>query len=111
MVEAEVSIWMASPTRWVHMTKVIRFQVLPRVGEFLKLQNQELGDYFGWEVTSIVHREPLGIEIATELLDDIEGRGFSFESEAEFDEYLEAYGREGWKAPSGVTPNQRVLQQ
>ncbi len=105
MVEAEVSIWIASKTRWVHLSKPIQFQALPRVGEYLKLKNDRLADYFAWKVTEITHREPMKIEVSTELLDNIENRMYSFEDEEEFDEYYDAYVQAGWTAPQGVSAN------
>ena len=80
---------------------------VPRVGEFLKFQNEEVGDYFAWEVTEVTYRESGTIEVWTELLDNIDDRGYSFEEEAEFDEYYESYLAEGWQSERGVGPNNR----
>lgn len=43
----------------------------------------------------------------TDVLDDDEGRMFSFDDEPELDEYVESYLREGWTCPHGVKPNTR----
>ena len=108
-VEVQVSIWLASPTRRVHLQKLLQLQALPRVGEFLKLRNGKIGDYFPWRVTDITHREGGTIQLSTELLNDDDGRGYSFASEAEFDEYYESYLREGWTSQRGVGRNTRLL--
>lgn len=107
-MECSVSIWLASRTRWVHLIKSVAFGSRPRVGEYLKLRNARFGDYFPWRVTEVTHREGGALEVWTELLDDVGGRGYSFEAEDEFDAYLEAYRAEGWVTPHGVTANRRV---
>ncbi len=108
-VDVRVSIWVASPTRWAHLEKVIAMSVVPRVGEFLKLRNRELGDYFPWKVTEITHREGGAIELSTELLDNIDGRWYSFESESELDECFQSYLGEGWTSERGIVRNTRLL--
>ena len=57
----------------------------------------------------ITHREGGAIELWTELLDDVDGRGYSFESEPDFDECFESYLEEGWTSERGVGRNSRVL--
>ena len=104
-VDIEFSIWLASKTKWVHLTKTISMVVVPRVGEYVKFQNEQMGDYFGWKVSQITYRESGSIEVWTELLDDIDGRRYSFEEEKEFDEYFESYLAEGWRCQRGVGPN------
>lgn len=81
--------------------------VLPRVGEFVKFRNETMGDYFAFEVTSITYRESGVIEVWTDLLDNIDGRMYSFEEEEEFDKYLASYLAEGWRCEKGVGPNTR----
>jgi hypothetical protein len=104
----ELSIWLASKTRWAHLTKVIDMPVVPRVGEFLKFRNAVVGDYFGFQVSEVTYREGGNIEVWTELLDNIDDRMYSFEEEAEFDEYFHSYLAEGWQCPRGVGPNRRI---
>ena len=106
-VDVEFSIWLASKTRWVHLTKAITLPTVPRVGEFMKFRNEKLGDYFAWEIREVTYREQGEIEVWTELLDDVDGRGYSFEEENEFDEYHESYLAEGWRSPHSVKPNTR----
>jgi hypothetical protein len=109
LVNVEFSIWMATKTRWAHLTKVIPMPVVPRVGEFMKFRNAEHGDYFAWRVTQVTYRErddAIAVEIHTELLDDVDQRGYSFEAEADFDEYMNSYVREGWTS-QGIRPNRR----
>ncbi|WP_372836257.1 hypothetical protein [Pontibacterium sp.] len=105
MIEMEFSIWLASKTRWVHLTKAISLPVVPRVGEHIKFKSKELGDYYPWKVTQVTYRESGVIEVWTELLEDINGRGYSFEEEDDFDEYHNAYIEEGWQAPHGIKRN------
>ena len=106
-MQIEFSIWLASKTRWAHLNKTISMLSVPRVGEFMKFKNEEMGDYFAWEITSVTYREPDKIEVWTELLDNIDDRGYSFETEEEFDEYFESYLAEGWLCERGVGPNKR----
>jgi hypothetical protein len=101
----EFSIWLASKTRWAHLTKAIQMQTVPRVGEFMKFQNTQLGDYFAWEVRQVTYRETGEVEVWTELLNNIEDRGYSFDTEEEFDEYVQAYLAEGWQCARGIQPN------
>ena len=108
MIEADFSIWIASKTRWAHLTKRIPMPVLPRVGEFVKFRNEQLGGYFPWRVSEVTYREGGEIAVATELLDDIDGRGYSFETEEEFDEYLGSYLAEGWVCERGPRANHRT---
>ena len=107
MVDLSVSIYLASKTRWVHLQKTIRLHAVPRVGEWLKLSNDEMGEYFGWRVEEVTYRESGQIEIRTGLLDDVDGRGYSFESESELDEYSDSYRACGWTSPHGIKPNTR----
>ena len=39
MITIEFSIWLASKSRWAHLTKMIGMPVVPRVGEFVKFSN------------------------------------------------------------------------
>ncbi len=101
----EFSIWLASLTRWAHLTKIVSLPAVPRIGEFVKFQNATEGDYFAWKVTQVTYHEVGSIEVWTELLNNIEQRGFSFEDEAEFDEYMRSYLAEGWVCDRGIRPN------
>jgi hypothetical protein len=89
------------------MVKVLRLLAVPRVGEWIKFRNAVLGDYFAWRVSEVTYRESGQVEVDTELLDDVGGRGYSFDQEAEFDECYGSYVREGWTSPGGIKPNTR----
>ena len=102
------SIWIASRTRWTHLTKTIDMRAIPRVGEFVKFTLEGNDDYVPWKVSEITYRESGSIEISTELLDDVDGRGFSFCDEEEFDDALAEFQGSGWNCPHGVKPNTRV---
>lgn len=86
-------------------------ETIPRVGEFVKFTLQGEDDYVPWKISEITYREAGSIEIWTELLDDVDGRGYSFEDEEEFNEALAMYLASGWDCPRGVRPNKRVKQQ
>jgi hypothetical protein len=103
MFDLEFSIWIASKTRRSHLTKTIKMQAMPRVGEWIKLKNDVVGDYFAWKITEITHRECGHTEVSTELLNNTDGRGYSFENEDEFDEYFQSYISEGWACELGVS--------
>lgn len=106
-IEIEFSIWLASKTRWAHLTKSVSMLALPRVGEFVKFCNREQGDYFAWRISQITHRESGAIEVWTELLNDVDQRGYSFDTEEEFDAYYQSYLAEGWRCERGIRPNKR----
>jgi hypothetical protein len=106
-VHVEFSIWLASKTRWAHLTKAIPMPTVPRIGEFVKFRNEKMGDYFAWQVTQVTFTESGTIEVWTELLDNIDDRGYSFETEQEFDEYFQAYLSEGWQCHQGIGPNRK----
>ena len=109
MHDVEFSIYIASPTRWAHLVKTIAMSVVPRVGDFVKFVNDEAGDYFSFRVAQVTFRETGQIEVMMELLDDVDGRGFSFEDEDELDELVESYLLEGWVCPRGIGPNKHAL--
>jgi hypothetical protein len=102
------SIYLASKTRWAHLSKIVDLLAIPRVGEYVKFSNTELGDYFPWRVVEVTHREDAEVEIQTDLLNDVDGRGYSFEEESEFEEYFESYVKAGWSCSRGPQPNRRV---
>lgn len=64
-----------------------------------------MGDYFPWEVSDITYRESGAIEVRTELIDNIDDRGYSFDTEEEFDEYYQSYLAEGWLADGEISDN------
>ncbi len=101
----QFSIWIATKTRWTHLTKVIDMPVVPRVGEFMKFRNGKVGDYFAFRVSQVTYRESGEVDVWTELLDNVNDRMYSFEDEAEFDDYHHSYLEEGWQCPRGVGPN------
>ena len=83
-------------------------RAIPRIGEFVKFTNNKQGDYFSWKVTEITYRESGDIDIRTELLDNVDNRGYSFETEDEFDAYYQSYLHEGWQSKEGIVENMRV---
>jgi len=111
MIPIQFNIWLASKTRWAHLAKTISLPAVPRVGEFLKFRNAQQGDYFAWQVSEVTYRETGTIEISTKPLNDADERGYSFEDEAEFDEYFRSYIDEGWQCERGIGPNRRIAAQ
>ncbi len=110
MFDISIHIYLASPTRWIHLTRQLEMPAVPRVGEFLKLHNDRAGDSFAWKVSQVTHHESGVIEVMTELLEDVGGRGYTFEEEDEFDECVAGYTDFGWSSPRGVRPNPRMAQ-
>ena len=86
-------------------------EAVPRVGEFVKFTLQGKDDHVPLRISQITYREAGSIEIWTELLDDVDGRGYSFEDEEEFDEALSERHDSGWDCPNGVKANTRVKRQ
>lgn len=58
-------------------------------------------------VTQLTYRQSGQIEVWTELLNDVDNRGYSFETEQEFDEYLNSYIGESWRCDRGVKASTR----
>jgi hypothetical protein len=108
-MKVEFSIYLASKTRWAHLTKIVDVPAMPRVGEFVKFRNEQMGDYFAFDITQVTYRESCGAEIMTALLDNIDDRMYSFEEERELDRYVDSYLAEGWRCDRGIGPNNRLL--
>lgn len=108
-MEIKFDIYLATKTKWAHLTKVIDMAVVPRMGEWVKFRNDEVGDYFGFEVIQVEYRESGEIRVMTDVLDNIDNRMYSFEDEDahEFDVYLNSYLNQGWTCDRGVVPNRR----
>jgi len=106
-MDIEFSIWLASKTRKAHLIKIIPMPIVPRVGEWIKFRNEKVGDYFAWQITQVTYRESGQIEVWTELLNNTDDRGYSFDTEEEFDEYFASYIAEGWRCERGIGPNRR----
>ena len=87
--------------------KSISLPSVPRVGEYIRFQTENEDDDYSWEIREIKHYESGRIEVWTELLDNIDDRMYSFESEDEFQEYYDKYIAAGWKAPYGIRENKQ----
>ena len=57
MVEVDAVMYLVSSERIARLEKCMPFSVMPRVGEFVKINNREEGDYFAFQVTQVTHRE------------------------------------------------------
>jgi hypothetical protein len=108
-MNVQFSFWLATKTRWAHLTKGIDMPVMPRVGEFVKFKNAKVGDYFAFKITQVTYHEGGEPEVWTELLDNVDDRMYSFEDEGEFDEHFNSYLQEGWNCERGVGPNRRYI--
>jgi hypothetical protein len=104
--EITFQIYMASPTRWAHLKRILPFPAVPRVGECVKFHNSELGDYFGWIVRAVTYRERGDIELMMSVLEfGIDDADETSEVENELDEYVGSYQIEGWSlSKRGVVP-------
>ncbi|HEY4184594.1 MAG TPA: hypothetical protein VGP07_05960 [Polyangia bacterium] len=108
-MDVDFSIYLATKTRWAHLEKRVSLPGIPRVGEFVKFRNAEMGDYFAFEVASVTYREVGAVEVMTELLDNVDGRMYSFDEEHELDGYVASFLREGWRCERGIGANRRLL--
>jgi hypothetical protein len=105
MIDAEVSLYLASRDRLARLQKAIAFAVLPRVREFVKVRNREQGDYFAFSVVQVTHREGGPPELWLQLTSVVGGRSVvSFIEDGELDEYVAGYKQEGWVLAS-LVPN------
>jgi hypothetical protein len=106
-MDIEFSMWLATRTRWAHLTKIVAMPGIPRVGDYVKFRNDKVGDYFAFRVSQVTYREEGLVEVWTDLFENTDDRMYSFEEEHEFDEYLGSYLLEGWRCERGVGPNRR----
>ncbi len=105
MIDAEVSLYLASRVRLARLQKAVTFAVLPRVREFVKVRNREQGDYFAFTVVQVTHREGGPPELWLQLTSTVGGRSVvSFIEDGELDEYVAGYKQEGW-ALASLVPN------
>jgi len=103
MVRCLVRMYLDSPSRLVLLEKTVDFHALPRTGEWLKLANSEMGDYFAFRVAEVTHREGSLPELMLDRLSAPDGKSTAFD-EDELDEYVTSYLAEGWQQVSSV-PN------
>jgi hypothetical protein len=76
---------------------------MPREGEWLKLANPKMGDYFAFQVREITHREGSPPEVVLDRLPPNDEANAPF-NESELDEYVTSYVDVGWLHRSTVTP-------
>lgn len=105
MIDADVSLYLASRERLARLQKAVAFASLPRVREFVKVRNREQGDYFAFTVVQVTHREDGRPELWLHLTTFTEGRSVvSFIEDGELDELVAGYKQEGWELAS-LVPN------
>ena len=108
MVEAQVSLYLASHARLARLEKTVAFMALPRIREHVKLRNRELGDNFAFTVVQITHREDSLPELWLHSMSFINGRSVvDFFQDAELEEYIKSYQAEGWIMKS-LLPNRSI---
>lgn len=103
--ELHVHIYFASRTRWAHFEKTLEMPAVPRVGESIRFCHPDLGDFVSWRVSEVTHQESGPIDVSTSLLENLDNRMYSFEFEAEWDDYYSAFTQAGWDCALGVRPN------
>ena len=101
LINASVSLYLLSHSRIALLEKTISFPVLPRLHEFVKINNREQGDYFAFSVVQVTHREGGLPELWLKLITSLEGRDTEdYIDDAELDAYVAGYSREGWQLAS-----------
>ena len=88
MLNCSVHLYLESPREIALLEKSLVFPAMPRVGEFAKLKNSEMGDYFAFGVTSVTYREEHAPEIMLKSLAPL--------NEDELVEYVNSYVSQGW---------------
>ena len=96
MIPVCVRLYLGSETRLAFLEKEVEFVSMPRMGEWLKLKNDKMGDYFAFRIQEVTHREGRTPDIMLELPLGSEGRPEFSGREEELDEYVQSYVREGW---------------
>jgi hypothetical protein len=105
VIEADVSLYLASRARLARVQKVVAFAALPRLREHVKIRNCELGDYFAFSVMQVTHREGARPELWLHLTQWSNGRlVVDFIEDGELNEYVASYQQEGW-ALASLVPN------
>jgi hypothetical protein len=102
MITCFVRRYLDSETRLVLLEKYIDFHAMPRVGEFVKFINAEMGDYFAFRIDEVTHREGHEPALGLDRLPPRDGRQAAF-NEDDLDEYTDSYLAEGWLQRSTVS--------
>jgi hypothetical protein len=87
MVSCLVRLYIASETRLCLLEKSVDFHSMPRVDEWVKLLNAEMGDVCPNRVYEIIHREG---DVPALSLDQFPA------DEEEHDKYVASYIASGW---------------
>lgn len=105
MIDTKLFLYLASRERLARLSKIVKFAVLPRMHEYIKVRNRQMGDYFAFTVVQITHREDGPPELWMYLKSFVNGRSvIDFTVDSELDEYVRSYEQEGWELKSMV-PN------
>ena len=97
MIAAEVSLYLISMDTIALLQKTMMFSSLPRVGEFVKLNNRQMGDYFSFSVEQVTHREDDMPTLWLHLIRKSNGTTtVDFIATEEIPEYIDSYKNEGW---------------
>lgn len=89
-------MYLVSRERIARLQKTLSFSVFPRLREFIKVRNRELGDDY-FQVVQITHREGDAPELWIHTTSFVDGKTLiSFFPEEELEEYITGYEKEGW---------------
>ena len=96
-MKIDATLYWVSDQRIACLSKQLDLPVLPRTGEFIKIRNQKLGDYFAFMVTEVTHREGRIPEIRLRI-DYRPGDDLPADPDLESD--INTYVAEGWTLAS-----------
>lgn len=96
-MKIDATLYWVSDQRIARLSKQLDLPVLPRTGEFIKIRNQVLGDYFAFMVTEVTHREARIPEIRLRI-DYRPGDDLPADQDLESD--INTYVAEGWTLES-----------
>lgn len=91
MVRASTRLYLTSVSRIALLERDVEFVFPPRVGEWVKLRNAEVGNYFAIGIREVTHVEGEDVDV---MLADLEL------ADEELDEYIRSYEVEGWQLKS-----------
>ena len=102
---AELMLYLVSKKRILRLSKIIKYQVFPRLNEWIQVHTKDEWSNLQYEVVQITHREK-GIPEIWLQSSSLKGnkRIVSFFEDDEMDDYSKAYIKSGWHLRSS-SPN------
>ena len=95
MITSIVHLYLLSEETTAFLRKEIDFPVLPRTDEWIKLKNEEMGNYFAFKIYEVTHREGALTELTLQPL--MSGSNYDYFSKKELVEYIASYTSQGWE--------------